>query len=233
MFRFAALLTLVSAAAFAAPVPTASDKERLELHWGKFEGVGEYSLAGQQLTLRTGKAPTRGLSQPTQTDMPRTARKVDGDFTASVRILDAALPARPTDTDRVTPSSNSGLFIQGGGFGVELSLWQDFVPVKGKPALEVRRQLLAGAYAPNSVTVSILAKPEDGKSTLLRATRKGKAVSVSYSFDGTKWSAPRALTRDVDFPAQVTIGVFVSHTSQQPVHATFDVFTVEKPKVEK
>jgi len=73
---------------------------------------------------------------------------------------------------------------------------------------------------------------EDGKSTWLRVTRKEEAVSVSYSFDAS--TGPSRTPRpDLDFPDEVTVGVFFAHSTYQTLSATFDGFTVEKPSGER
>jgi regulation of enolase protein 1 (concanavalin A-like superfamily) len=76
---------------------------------------------------------------------------------------------------------------------------------------------------------------EDGKSTYLRLIRKGKELTMSCSFDGEKWTTPTNPFRNIDMsiPDEVTVGVFLSHSTYQFAHATFDGFTITRPKDEK
>jgi regulation of enolase protein 1 (concanavalin A-like superfamily) len=88
-------------------------------------------------------------------------------------------------------------------------------------------------WFPNGGAGSQLKTAEEGKSTHLRLTRKEKAITVSYSFDGKEWSAPLAPRQGLDFPEEVTVGVFFAHSTHQTLEATFDGLTVGKPKGKK
>lgn len=232
MFRTATVLAFAFvASAVAAPVPKPSEKEILAKHWGKTEGMGEFELAGKQLTIRSFVPPDRGLisllgnQQPT---MPRASRTVLGDFEMTVKVTDAALPHKNAKHDAAWPNTRAGLFIEGGGFAVEFHLYQYFTKINGVPNETATRSVWVDTWYPRGGSGSQLKAAEAGKSTWLRIARKEKAVSVSYSFDGTTWSNPYTPRQEMDFPNEVSVGVFFSHSTYQTLEATFDGFTVEK-----
>src|SRR5262245_7681165 len=110
--------------AVAAPVPPPSEKELLAKHWGKTEGQGEFELKGKQLTIRTGGQPARGIIHRERMDMPRATRFVTGDFEVTVKIVDSMLPKKDSKHEDAWPGTRAGVFIQGGGYGIELHLYQ-------------------------------------------------------------------------------------------------------------
>ena len=233
MLRAAVLLALVSvAAAVAAPVPP-SEKELIARHWGKTEGQGEFALAGKRLTIRTAVPPDMGLISVInggRTTAPRATRAVAGDFEAAVTVTDAALPGKDAKHTDAYPNTRAGLFIEGGGYAVEFHLYQHYPKFNGVAQDQANRCVWVDTWFPGGGSGNQLKVAEAGKSTHLRLARKDKAIAVSYSFDGKEWSAPYTPRKDMAFPDDVTIGVFLSHSTYQTLDATFDAFTVEKPK---
>jgi hypothetical protein len=234
MFRAAVLvLCATSTLALAAPVPRPSEKELLATHWGKTEGQGEFELNGKQLTIRTIGQPDNGLIGLLGNDritMPRVSRTVSGDFELTVKVLDAALPGKDAKHTHTWPATRAGLFVEGDGYGLEFHLHQYFPKVNGETKAEPTRCIWVDSWFPRGGAGSSLKQAESGKSTYLRVTRKGKTVTVSYSFDGKDWSAPYSPRQELAFPDEVTVGVFFAHTTYQVLEATFDGLTVEKPK---
>ncbi len=234
MLRSAVLLALVSVAGVvAAPVPPPSEKELLARHWGKTEGQGEFELKGKRLTIRTTVPPDMGLISVIyggKTTMPRATRTVTGDFEAAVTVTDAALPNKDAKHADAYPNTRAGLFVSGGGYAVEFHLYQHYPKVNGVAQDEANRCVFVDTWFPGGGSGSTLKAAEDGKSTHLRVARKDKVVTVSYSFDGKEWSAPYTPRKEMDFPDEVTVGVFLAHSTYQTLDATFDAFTVEKPK---
>jgi len=234
MLRTATALALVSAASLcAAPAPAPSERELLARHWGKTEGNGEFSLAGKQLTIRTATSPSHGLigiiggGDTTRITMPRATRSVSGDFEATVVVTDAAPPDKNAKHENSFPDTRAGLMLEGGGYAIEFHLRQYYSKVQGAQKDELTRCVWLDTWFPRGGTGSSLKTAEAGKSTHLRVTRKGKGVSVSYSFDGKEWSAPHAPRQELDFPGEVTVGVFLAHSTYQTLAATFDRFAVE------
>ena len=234
MVRLSLLVALVaSAGAVAAPVPPPSEKELLARHWGKTEGQGEFELKGKRLTIRTTVPPDMGLISVInggKTTMPRATRTASGDFEAAVTVTDAALPGKDAKHTDAYPNTRAGLFVEGGGYAVEFHLYQHYPKVNGVVQGVANRCVWVDTWFPGGGSGSMLKGAPDGKSTHLRVARTGKAVGVSYSFDGKEWSAPYTPRKEMDFPDEVTVGVFLSHSTYQTLDATFDAFTVEKPK---
>ncbi len=115
-----------SAVVIAAPVPRPSEKELIATHWGKIEGQGEFELKGQQLTIRTIGQPDVGLIGllgGNRITMPRVGQTATGDFTVTVKVLDAARPNRDSKHTGAWPDTRAGLFVEGGGYGIELHLY--------------------------------------------------------------------------------------------------------------
>ena len=234
MLRAAVLLALVSvAAAVAAPVPPPTEKESIARHWGKTEGQGEFGLSGKRLTVRTAVPPDMGLISVInggKTTMPRATRDVAGDFEATVTVTDAALPGKDAKHTDAYPNTRAGLFVEGGGYAVEFHLYQHYTKVNGVAREEPTRSVWVDTWFPGGGAGNQLKAAEAGKSTHLRLARTDKALTVSYCFDGKEWTVPFNPRQALAFPDEVTVGVFLSHSTYQTLDATFDAFTVEKPK---
>ncbi len=235
MIRPAILAFVFATAAVAAPVPPPTEMELLAKHWGKTEGQGEFELKGKQLTLRTVGQPAQGMSEYVGMNMPRVARKVSGDFEITVTVLDVARPNRTAAYEGTWPNSRAGLFAHAEGWGAEFSLCQCYMK-PDEAGEEPKRCVWLETLFPPGGESGPLKDAENGKSTWLRMTRKGKTVTVSYSFDGEKWSAPFALRPVSDFTGEVTgevtVGAFLGHSTYQTLEASFGAFTIEKPKAE-
>jgi hypothetical protein len=232
----AALFVFVSAfatAVAAAPVPRASEKELIARHWGKTEGPGEFELNGKQLTLRSVGQPTQGLIKSDGKAVPRATRTVSGDFEATVKLLDASPANKDAKHSDAWPGTRAGLFISGGGFAIELHLYQYHSKVNGVVREEPTRTVWVDTWFPRGGQGSSLKTVAAGKSVYLRITRKGQDVTVSHSLDGKEWSKPFAPRKELDFPAEVTVGVYLAQSTHQFAHATFEGLTVEKLEEKK
>ena len=242
MIRTALLfaLTSVVSVAVAAPVPKASEKELIARYWGKTEGRGEFELKGKQLTIRGALDPDVGLisilgggNAGERYTAPRAGRTVTGDFQMTVKVADAALPNKGAKHTDSWPNTRAGLFITGGGYAIELHLYQFYTKANGVARDEPTRSVWVDTWFPGGGAGNSLKNAEPGKSVYLRVTRKDKVVSVSYSFDGKEWSQPYAPRQDLAFTDEVTVGVFFGHSTYQILDATFDGLTVEPLKKEK
>ncbi len=235
MLRAAVLVALVSVAAVvvAAPVPPPSEKELLAKLWGKTDGVGEFELAGKQLTLRTIGQPARGYIHGKGMNMPRATRTVSGDFEVMVKVADAAAPNPKNKHEDAWPGTRAGLTLTGGGYSIELHLYQYHQKLNNMVQEDLRRVVWIDTWFPGGGSGSTRAQVPAGKSTYLRIARKDKAVTVSHSFDGKEWSTPYTPRQGLDFSDEVTVGVFFAHSTHQIAAATFDGFTVEQLKERK
>lgn len=236
MVRTAALLALaIPLAAVAAPVPPPGGKELIAKYWGKTEGDAEFEARGKQLTMRlTSGKPNHQYSWNEKLAVPRTGHTVRGDFEVTVCVADSLPPMKDGRCDSGSPESNAGLYLMGGGCSFRFQLNQVYQKINGRANPDLRRWLNIQANYPQGSASGSIKQAEDGKSTYLRLARKGDAVTVSYSFDGEKWSAPSNPFRNINMgiPDEVTVGVFYSHSTYQFAHATFDGFTLGKPKGE-
>jgi hypothetical protein len=62
----------------------------------------------------------------------------------------------------------------------------------------------------------------------LRITRAGAQVKFAASADGEKWT--QFAGQEVNYPAKLTLGLFVANPSGEPFAAEFDQFTVRPLK---
>jgi hypothetical protein len=233
--RTPALFLLVSAAsiaALAAPVPAPTEKEQIAKLWGKTIAPSdecEFKLNGKALTVRTQGMPLRGLIMKDKATSVRTARTASGDFVMTVKVAAAAAPNRDPNHQDSWPKTRAGLYISGGGYGVELHHAQYYTKtVDGQMNEALSQYVWVDTWFPGGGAGNTIVKTDPARSTYLRVTRKDKGVSVQHSVDGKEWSAPFAPRRELAFPAEVTVGIFVDHSTHQVVDAAFDEFTVEK-----
>jgi hypothetical protein len=231
------IATALGVVAVAAPAPPPSEKELLARYWGTIVSTSdkyEFSLVGKQLLIRTAGEPARGLKLKAKVNMPRVVRTVKGDFIATVKILDATAPHRDLKHEETKSSTRAGLFVSGANFNLELHLYQYHAKAKKVLEEDLTRCVWVDAWLNAAGTGSKLKDIEPGKSTYLRVIRKGKDTTVTYSLDGNDWATPFKPPRVLNFPEEVTVGVFLSHTTYQIADATFDGFTLEnlppKPK---
>jgi hypothetical protein len=234
MLRASAVLAVLSVTvASAAPVPPPTEQELIAKLWGKTAGAGEFELSGKRLTLRTAGQPARGHIHGKGMNMPRTGRTVTGDFEVTVRVTDAAPPNPNNKHEDAWPGTRAGLTLAGGGYCLELHLYQYHQKQQGAVQEELKRVVWIDTWFPGGGAGSTRAQVPEGKSVYLRIARKDKAVTISHSFDGKEWAAPVTPRQGLEFPDEVTVGVFYAHSTHQIAAATFDGLTIEKPKEPK
>ncbi len=225
-----AVLSLMPVVAVSAPVPPPTESELLAKHWGKIEGQGDFTLAGKELTIRTTGQPARGYIHGKQMNMPRISRTATGDFEATVKLVDASAPNPKHKHEDSWPGTRAGIIVSGGGYSVEYHLYQYYPKFNGEIRDQMTRTLWIDTWFPGGGAGNSLVQVPPGKSVYLRITRQEKVITVSHSFDGKEWSKPFNPRRALDFSDEVTVGVFFSHSTHQFATATFDNFTIEKPK---
>jgi hypothetical protein len=230
MTRTLWLLLFAPVLAAAAPVPPPSEKEQIEKLWGKIVSPAaecEFKLAGKALTIRTAGQPARGLRTEKE-PIPRVSRTVVGDFEMTVKVADSTPPARHARHTDSWPWTRAGLYVVGGGYTVEFHLSQYYTKANGELNEKLTRAPWVDTWHPRGGSGSQIGNVEPGKSVYLRLVRKGNAITVAHGTDGEKWSNPFNPRQAVEFPAEVTVGVFVSHGTFQPVEATFDGLRIER-----
>ncbi len=163
---------------------------------------------------------------------PLLAPRLAGATDAAVvkEVVDAAAPNRDAKHQDAWPTTRAGIFISGGKYGVEFHLTQQYTKFNGVLAEQLTRSVWVDTWYPGGGSGSQLARTDPEKPTYLRITRKEKTITVSHSADGKEWSAPFSPRQGLDFPVEVTVGVFFSHTTHQSADATFADFTIGEPK---
>lgn len=232
MIRLATLLLVAASAALAAPAPPPTEKEKIAKLWGKTVSPSDecqFKLTGAALTIRTHGPPVRGLILKEKATMPRVARTVTGDFELTVKVADATAPNRDPNHTDAWPRTRAGLYVSGGGHGLEWHLSQYYSKQNGVLVEDLTRMLWVDSWYPGGGSGRSMGAVEANRSTYLRVTRVGKTVSVSHSADGKEWSEPHTPRKAPEFPDEVTVGVFLDHSTHQIADATFDEFRVGKP----
>lgn len=240
MNRVAVVLLLVApVAAVAAPIPALSESEQIAKFWGKTFGYSqddEFKLTGKTLTIRTAGQPHEGLINGERNKTARVSRTIAGDFEVTVKVLDSTPPNTEVKHTGAYPWTRAGLCISGEKFGVEYHLSQFNPKINGVVQEQLSRVVYLDSWYPGGGMGHSTGKVEVGKSVYLRVTRKGKTVTVSHSSDGKEWSAPQSprqpMGQGLELPPEVTIGVFVNHTTHQSVAASFAEFNIEFLKQE-
>jgi len=230
MTRTVALLLVFPAVAAAAPVPPPSEKERIEKQWGKIVSPAvecEFKLSGKSLTIRTAGQPARGLRTEKE-PIPRVAKTVAGDFEMTVKVADLTPPGREAKYTDAWPWSRAGLYLVGGGHAVEFHLSQYYTKANDVLNEKLTRCPWVDTWYPRGGSGSQIGNVEPGKSAYLKVVRRGNTVAVSHSTDGEKWSNPFNPRQTLELPDELTVGVFVSHGTHQPIEATFSDFAIKK-----
>ena len=232
MLRTLALALLLPLFAIAAPVPPPSEKQQIEKRWGKILSPAkecEFKLRAGALTIRTARQPARGLRTEKE-PIARVAKKVGGDFEMTVKVAYATPPAREAKHNESWPWSRAGLYMVGGGYAVEFHLSQYHTKLNGVLNEKLTRCVWVDTWYPRGGAGSQIANMDPAKSTHLKIIRKDNVVSVSHSTDGENWSNPFTPRQTLEFPEEVTVGVFVSHSTYQIAEATFTDFTIKQSR---
>jgi len=209
------------------------------------------STSGAPHVITAGNATAR-------MDAPRTARTVTGDFEITLRVADATAPAKGARFDGRVPETGAGLYINGGDtvsfryylqqsydrpdlyshFRTRSWLVRFYFGSLADPALTqnlepvLHRATTTQSCYPNGCGLGGGWKVPDGKSAYIRVVRRGQTLTTFCSFDGEKWIGPGAPNRALEksLPDEVTVGAFLSHNTYEKPTATFDNFTIGKPK---
>jgi hypothetical protein len=221
--------------ALAAPVPPPTEKEQIAKLWGKTIAPSddyEFKLNGKALTIRTTGEPTlRGTPDRPET-IPRVCRTVKGDFQATVRLVALASPNPKAEYDRGIRETRAGLQIAWADTSAEIELKQHYflnqAEYRDSPQQTIGFYVRSGANGEGRH--SDYAKPPTP--LYLRIARRQNSVTLWHSSQGTEWcelKLPRA-DQPLELPDEVSINVYVAHTTHQVVDAVFTDFTIEKLK---
>ena len=237
MRRWHALLMLVGVVgiASAAPLPRERDDDKIMRLFGQKVDPAKdsrFQLNEGRLSIRTGETPH--LIAPNATDgpsAPRTARTVEGDFTAEVRIH---FPF-PTDLDPKRAANNEmiglvGLYLANSPTELVVHGWSlhdqqgNFRRAGKHDGYLQGRGQFGGSSAGGAF---------DNKSTYFRITRTGNiikfAARANVNDNWHEFNVPNA-----NFGQRLTVGVFVSNPGTLPIQAEFEEFRVTPvPAAEK
>jgi hypothetical protein len=234
MRRAVPLLLLVPVIALAAPIPAPSEKEQIAKLWGKVYAPSdkyEFKLNGKALTIRTAGEPTHEAFAGKPSTIPRVSRTVTGDFEATVKVMDAAFPNAKGKYEAGGPDLRAGLFVEGGFKFLDIELFQYYGNNNGVLWEKPNRVVWFNVRGGGKGEGRHVQHAEPNKPLYLRITRKGKVVTMAHCFDGKEWGVsdvPLAY-QPLELPDEVTVGVFLAHSTHQIADATFSDFTLEQP----
>ena len=225
-------LVLLAGVAGAAPVPRPDARAQIEAVWGKPFARSEkyeFKLDGRNLTIRTaGEAILRPFPKKPPV-IPRTHRPVSGDFVATVRVVAAAAPDPKANYEEGAPASRAGILVTGGGWEVNLFLFQHHtLDTNRRPNEDPVREVFGYVWNEGHGRGRPYGPVDLKKPLYFRIARKEQVVTAAHGTDGTTW-VDAVLSVKPDFPDEVTVGVFFAHTTHQVADATFSDFAVEKP----
>lgn len=235
MYRVLLLAGLaVPVVGVAAPVPAESDADKVARLWGTVEAPAKTYVVkpdGKALTLRTLGWP---LMFEYTSPKFHVGREVTGDFDVRVKLISLDAPSRTVEHKNGRPETGAGLIIEGEGQSLNLRHWMAIHKDQagnlqdGMQSCAWREERGAGGG-----TGSMLKALDPCKSVHLRVVRTGKAAVAMVSVDGEKWDSWGS-NGQYQLPETVRVAVFVGHSTNQEVSATFSDFTVAKPeRVEK
>ena len=182
----------------------------------------QFSIQGDKLGI-TVPAKNHNLHPARGLNAPRVLKKVTGDFSVQVKITADFKPGT-TSTARGQPFNGAGLLVwqsEESFLRVERNaFWSGDALVCFPPLIEYWSK---GAYsgANDDPTDAAYFK---GPSTWLKASRKGKHVTVSISHDGKEWSDVK--TFPVDMTDDLFVGVAAVNSSDTPFTVHFEEFTL-------
>jgi hypothetical protein len=220
------LLALASAAgvvASAAPIPE-EEARRLAVArtfgvWTDPSGGNSFQADGPLLRLRLPGASHRaGLPVPSARLVPRFVRRIEGDFTAVVRVSSPALADGAAD-GRVL----AGGLLATDAAGTQALVWRGEVTFGG--TRYPFGTYWAGAKGGGGMHWG---QPEPTGRAWLRLTRTGASLTFGSGWDGKEVGdgAPQR----VDWVGPIDIGIFAENTTGVRAEVVFDRYSLTQPK---
>ncbi|MBA4066910.1 MAG: hypothetical protein C0501_25030 [Isosphaera sp.] len=230
MSRFIPVFVLASAAVAAPVPPEAADAERVRKGFGApvdpdKDRTFAFYPAGLKLTA---PAASHKFGGPKPGNVPRTERRVSGDFVARVAV---AVPDPPAGADRAFRSRYAGgllLFAPDGG-----RVFLGRLKRTGQPGgMEWSDQAIAEYEFPakpgdDEGLYACTREPPAGEWCHLRLTRKGDRLTAEFGPDGLTWTKLGPEQTSLPLPKELTVGVAVPNTTGKPVAVRFEGFAVE------
>ena len=167
--------------------------------------------------------PFRGVTAP------RLLTNVSGDFEIRVKVTADFRPGRKT-TGKGNPFNGAGILIwqdDGNFLRVERNAWRvDESFFCYPPLMEYwHDREYSGVNGPAAPAGFF-----HGRSTWLKAARRGRQLTISLSHDGTQWNEVK--TFPVEFATEIQVGVAALNTSNEPLVVDFEELTITRNGVE-
>ena len=223
MTRTMLLALILAVPAAAAPLPDA-ERERLAVAhtfgtWTDPTGENAFRADGSQVRVKLPGAPYRvGHDTPSPQVVPRFVRRVEGDFTAVVRVDLPALADGVVANDRALAAG----LVATDAAGARIGIWRT---ERGEPGC--RMQLGGGWTVPGKMAGGMGGSSTGGRAWV-RLVRAGKAVRYGYRLDDGQWRDGEA--HELGWAGAVEVGVFAENTTGVRAEVTFDRYSLTQPK---
>jgi len=217
------------AAAFLAPLNAAEDPKQTFAGWMSVidpDKDCEFHLTGDKLNI-TVPAKNHNLHPVRGLNAPRVLKKVSGDFTVQVKVTSDFAPGKLS----TKPQGQGQPFV-----GAGILIWQseeNYLRIERNafwaneslycfpPGIEYWHNRKYSGFNENPTDATYFV----GRSTRLKARRRGPNVTVSISHDGKEWHEVK--TFQVEMADEVSVGVAAVNSSDAPFSVDFEEFTIE------
>lgn len=215
-------LLLVPVALAAAPVPKEDDAALMRRNYGVvFAPEKDGSVEPKSGTVRIALPDKPRMLAPwcEVFNAPRVWKDVTGDFTVSVKVAFPIRPKVPNNHPDATQWRAGGGIVAWADDENFMTVTRDEREYEGEPAEYFRSEAMLAAKARGYAEYS--APKESG---FVRLQRKGKTAFASFSTDGEKWQKLGEF--EVNWKAEVKVGVFAENSFKAPFAATFGEYKV-------
>jgi hypothetical protein len=212
-----------------APPPKADDDTTMRRQWGTVVDPKKdctVKLNGKRLTIAIPGSPHVYDTTDEVFHAPRVLADVSGDFEATVTVYAANLPLTAGAKVGTTPTATAGLLLADAD-----GKYHALVGVERLASRAMKRELTSGVTVLHpTVFRQSGSTPRDADApdgpVYVRLTRTGRVVEAAVSFDGKAWHAFDECRGD--WPAEMRIGVFAAHDTDQAFEAGFEDLKVKK-----
>jgi hypothetical protein len=228
MTRAALFVLLVSAVAHAAPVPKETEAEKLKRLYGapvSADPKCKFSLDGDKLCVRV---PPGGHAWPEAVTVPRTSRKVTGDFTLEVGVRIKVPEGANATQSKAESVLSAGLVVWADGKNAALHTFE-IRPDRRKPLPVTTTHLRYEGS--NQGGQKLLDDSVNPRLVHLRLVREGNVIRTLGKGAGGRsdlwWAFP-----DFEWPKApqaVEVGVVVEHNLDKPIEVVFEDFKFTPP----
>jgi len=214
---------LVAVPAVAAPLPDA-ERERLAFHrlygtWADPTGENAFRADGLQLRVRLPGAPHRvNYSFPQARVVSRFVRRVEGDFTAVVRVACPTLADGVVDDRRIL----AGGLMAVDSAGAHGAVWRSEMG-------DANHRIHFGAQWMNEKGGGGQGSGQRGAAgrAWVRLTRTGPIMTYGWGWDGKELADGGP--EQVGWVGSVEVGIIAENTTGVPAEVSFDSYTITQP----